>query len=462
MLNRERLVPLIVGGPIFMQNLDSTAMAIAIPSMSASLQISPLYLNLAITSYLLSLAAFLPLSAWMADRFGARRMFLFAIVFFSFGSALSGTAQSLGILVLYRVLQGFGAALMLPVGRLIMLRNVDRSRLVTATLWFTVPGVVGRMSGPMIGGAIVTYASWHWIFFLNIPVGLLLMALTASFVQDTEQPKDRHPFDWTGFILLAAGMVALMVSFESISKPFMSRPAAWTTAAIGAVLLLTYIRSSGNNDQPVVDLKLLKFKVLSSNVFGAMPLRIAIGGAPFLLPLMLQLGLGLTPLQTGALTMGNALGALLTRLVLKSISATFKDMRRLLMAATFFTGAVFICCAFFSHKTPWSVIFGLMMLSGLFTSICLVSLNSVAFFGLPDDRMSHATALLAMAQQLSAGLGVAVASTVLLTSTAWHGDATASTQTGDYAVAFVALGLICWLSILSFRGLPRDMNANLK
>jgi EmrB/QacA subfamily drug resistance transporter len=457
----DKLVPLIVGGPIFMQNLDSTAMAIAIPAISRSLRVAPVYLNLAITSYLLSLAAFLPLSAWMADRFGARRMFGLAIVLFSVGSALCGTANSLLMLVTCRIVQGFGAALMLPVGRLIMLRNVDRSKLLSANVWFTLPAVVGRLSGPLVGAAIVTFASWHWIFFLNIPVGLAILALTLYFVEDTGADARFRSFDLSGFLLLALGLIALTASFESITKPFVASSLAWGAAGLGLVFIIVYVRRSARHRDPVVDLRILRFHVFRSNVLGAMPLRIGIGAAPFLLPLFLQVGLGLSPLATGMLTVGSAVGALLTRVVLRSVADRL-GVYRLLLIATLLTASLHIAYGFFDRSTPWTVMFGAMLGGGLFTSLCLVTLNSLAFVGIPEAKMSHATALTAMAQQLSASIGVAIGSALLIASTVWRGDQASHVIATDFAVTFVFVGILTMLSMYSFYKLPRDVGIDIR
>src|SRR5215475_6359476 len=205
MTDRARLIPIIVACPLLLQNLDTSIMATALPSIARSLDVEPLHLNLAITSYLLSLAVFLPASGWLADRFGTRRIFCTAIVLFSVGSALCGLATSLPQLVLFRVIQGMGGAMMVPVGRLILLRSVPPARMVAAMVWFTVPGAVGRLAGPLLGGLVVTVASWRWIFLLNVPFGVIGVLCALTFIEDTQEPHDAR-FDLPGFLLLSTGL----------------------------------------------------------------------------------------------------------------------------------------------------------------------------------------------------------------------------------------------------------------
>ena len=451
-----RLVPIIVASPLFLQNLDSSVMATALPSIADSLRVPPLHLNLAITAYLLSLAVFLPVSAWLADRYGPKRVFCAAIAIFSLGSALCGAADSLPAMVLFRVLQGLGGAMMVPVGRLILLRSVPASHMVSAMVWFTVPPVLGRMVGPLFGGAIVSVASWRWIFLVNIPFGLIAIALALLFVQD-EAPvaAEAVPFDARGFLWLALGLGTLLAAMETAGKSMAPGWVSALAAAAGALALVAYHRHSRQREHPLIDLGILRYGTFRTNVLGGIPLRIAIGASPFLLPLMLQLGFGLSPLQSGALTVATAIGALATRVVMQRAIHDL-GFRRLLLLATVLTSLFYIGYSRFSPATSHLLMFCTMMGGGLISSLCMVALGTMGFAEVPKPRMSHATALATMIQQLSVSFGVVLGASLVSAASWWHGGDGVHLQARDFSPAFVVVGVLTLLSLLSFRKLdPR-------
>jgi EmrB/QacA subfamily drug resistance transporter len=456
MVARGRLVPLIIACPMFLQNIDMTAMTIALPSIAASLQVPALHLNLVITAYLLSLAVFLPMSAWLADRFGAKQMFCVAIALFSLASALCGLTRSLTALVACRVFQGFGAALMVPVGRLILLRSVPPAQLITAMVWYTVPPTIGRLAGPLIGGAIVSVASWHWIFFVNIPIGVFAVIMALLFVKNTRIEAPAPPFDIVGFLLMAVGLAALLGAIETAGKGLIPGRVSAIVAAFGATALSLYVLKSWRKADPVIDLRILRFRTFRTNVCGAAPLRLAISAVPFLLPLLLQLGFGLPPLTSGLLAAGSAVGALCTRVVMRLAIERY-GFRHLLLGATVLTCLCYASYALFSATTSHVLIFCAVFAGGLFSSLCMVSLNTVGFVELPAERISHATALLAMAQQLLAGLGVVLAAS-LLTLFSWsHGGNGVHLLVQDFSGSIAVVGLMALLSLLSFARLsPRE------
>lgn len=449
MVARNRLVPIIVASPLFLQNLDTSVMATALPSIAESLKVPALHLNLAITSYLLSLAVFLPISGWLADRLGAKRVFCLAIAFFSLGSALCGAANSLPELVLFRVIQGFGGAMMVPVGRLILLRSVPSSQMVSAMVWFTVPPVIGRMVGPLFGGAIVTLTSWRWIFFVNIPFGVLGILLALAFLDETEKASAPVPFDAKGFFLLALGLCALLGALETAGKALAPTWVSWLVAGLGSLALLLYCLHGRSREHPIIDLSILRFQTFRTNVVGGMPLRIAIGASPFLLPLMLQLGFGLSPLVSGALTVATAVGGLSTRVVMKRAIRGF-GFRHLLIGATVLTSLFYMSYSLFSPSTPHLLMFCTMMLGGLVNSMCMVALGTLGFSEIPKPRMSHATTLSSMVQQLSVSFGVVLGASLVSAAAWWHGGDTAHLQARDFSPAFVVVGLMTLLSLYSF------------
>jgi len=405
MTERSRLIPLIVACPLFLQNLDTSIMATALPSIARSLDVEALHLNLAITSYLLSLAVFLPASGWLADRFGPRRVFCGAIVCFSLGSALCGLAQSLPQLVLFRVLQGMGGAMMVPVGRLILLRSVPSARMVAAMVWFTVPGAFGRLAGPLFGGLIVTIASWRWIFLLNIPFGVLGVTLALSFIDGGYEPVVER-FDLIGFVLLSSGLVGMVGGLDTVGRGLVPHAATLAFIGAGALSLLAYLLYGRARERTIIDLGILRYKAYRTAVVGGMPLRIAIGASPFLLPLMLQLGFGLSPLQSGSLSVATAIGSLSVRTVMTTAIRRI-GFRTLLIGATFATSVFYACYGLFRPTTPHLLIFVVLLFGGLFNSLAMVTLNTLGYSDMPKPRMSRATALSSMMQQLSVSLGVA-------------------------------------------------------
>lgn len=462
-IQHTRIVPLVVACPIFLQNLDTSVMSTALPSIAGSLNVHVLNLNLAITAYLLSLAVFLPISGWLAERFGARRTFCGAILLFSLGSALCGSATSLSQLVAFRLLQGMGGALMMPVGRLILLRSIPMAQMVNAMIWFTVPGVFGRMLGPLFGGVIVTMTSWRWIFLINIPFGILGVAMALWFIKPDEHRIERevHEFDVRGFIFLAVGLTCLLGAIETIGRSLLPWSITLAIGCLGVAMLWLYLRHSRSCINPLIDLEILRFGTYRAVVVGAMPLRIAIGASPFLLPLMLQLAFGMSALQSGLLTVATALGSLSTRTVV-AYAIRKVGFRNLLMLSAFFTSLFYAAYGLFTPNTPHVLMFGVMLMGGLCNAMAMVALNTLGYTEIPPERMSHATTMSSMAQQVSVSLGVVIGALLLTVTSFLHDRSSTDLRTEDFAYAFSIVGAMTLISVAAFRKLKPEDGAKLR
>jgi EmrB/QacA subfamily drug resistance transporter len=461
---RARLVPVVVACPLFLQNLDTSVMATALPSIASALAVEPLRLNLAITAYLLSLAVFLPVSGWCAERFGARRVFCWAIAVFALGSALCGMAQSLPELVVFRIVQGMGGALMVPVGRLILLRSVPPALMVGAMVWFTVPPAIGRMLGPLFGGAIVSFTSWRWIFLLNVPFGLIGIALALALLPGPRPGEARTPsapFDGIGFGLLALGLTLVLGGIEVAGKGLLPLWLEVGCPVAGVLALLAYVWRSQRRAEPLIDLRILRHATFRASIVGGTPLRIAIGAMPFLLPLMLQLGFGLSPLTSGLLTVATAVGSLATRVVMSRTIGYF-GFRKLLLGTTVATSLTYASYGWFTPETPHALLFATLMLGGLVNSMGMVALQTLGFSQIEKARQSHATTLASMAQQLSLSVGVLLGASLLTLAAHGRGGDPAHLQAGDFAAAYWCIGALTMLSLLWFVRLDRNAGAEMR
>ncbi len=453
--SRQLVVSLIVACAMFMQNLDSTIIATALPAIGASLGENPLRLNVAITCYLLSLAVFIPISGWTADRFGARRVFTGAIIVFTLGSIACGFAQSLWMLVLARILQGMGGAMMVPVGRLVLLKTVPRSELVRAMSYVSVPALIGPVIGPPLGGFIVTYASWRWIFFINIPIGMLGVLLVNLFVENMREPSKR-PFDLSGFVLTAIGLASLAFGFETGGRGALPWSMVLALLAAGALCVVLYIRHAQRVDHPIIDLALMRIPTYAMTTAGGFLFRMGLGALPFLMPLMLQVGFGLDPLSSGLITFASAAGALSNKLFVSPIIRAL-GFRRVLIANTIISSAFLFGYSFFQPTTPHLVIFLALLAGGFFRSLQMTSLNTLAYADVPGSMLSRATSLTSMAQQLSQSVGVGTGASLLYLMLATHGRTVSSAA--DFSFALAIVGAISMLSVPFFLRMSPDAGA---
>jgi EmrB/QacA subfamily drug resistance transporter len=376
-LQRAKLLPLIVACALFMENTDSTVIATSLPMIAQSLGEDPIALKLALTSYLVSLAVFIPISGWMADRYGARTIFRTALGVFMLGSILCAVSNSLGAFVGARFIQGMGGAMMVPVGRLVILRSVRKSELVSALAYLTMPALIGPVVGPMLGGFITTYFDWRWIFFINIPIGLVGIVLASLFFEDVRE-EDVAPLDIRGFLLSSFGFAALMLGLATGGRHLVPEAVSWLGVASGVAALVAYWFHARNMAYPVLNLKLLRIPTYRIGVIGGSIFRTGIGAIPFLLPLMLQLGFGLNALQSGMITFASAAGAFIMKTLAKQILAQF-GFRRVMTVNALIGSAFLAASGLFTPTTPHWVMLMVLLVGGCFRSLQFTGINALSY-----------------------------------------------------------------------------------
>ncbi len=452
----SRLVPLIVAVALFMENMDATMIATSLPAIAADIGTSPIALKLALTVYLLSLAIFIPVSGWAADRFGARRVFTAAIIVFMAGSLACATAESLMGFVGARFLQGMGGAMMTPVGRLVIMRTVEKREFVTAMAWFSIPALLGPISGPPVGGFITTYFSWHWIFLINIPIGIVGIFLALRFVPDLKAIEPR-PLDSLGVVLIGIATSGLVFG-SSVASLGVLPALAWQAMVVaGGAAALAYLAHTRRTMHPIIDLRLMRTPSFGLSLGGATLFRIGVGAMPFLLPLMLQLSFGLTPFESGLITFTGAAGALVMKFAAKPILKRL-GFRPVLVVNALIGAGFLAVIGFFTDATPVLLMMALLLAGGFARSLQFTSLNALAFADISPARMSQATSLWAAAQQVSLALGVAIGGTFLELSMSLHGGAL---RLADFHFAFFGVALVSALSIVFFLRLPEDAGSEM-
>jgi EmrB/QacA subfamily drug resistance transporter len=441
---RMRLTAVIVASALFMQNLDSTVIATALPAMARSFGAPPLHLSVALTSYLISLSVFIPASGWVADHFGARPVFCAAIGLFTLASLGCGLAPNLAMLVVARVVQGLGGAMMLPVGRLVLLRSVSRVQMVAAMSWLTMPALIGPILGPPLGGLIVSVASWRWVFGINLPIGIAGIIATLAFIPDIRDPGRGGRLDALGLVLSGLAMAALMVGCETLGRQLI--PLTGTLAAFiaGGLCVAAYVRHARRSANPVLDLSLLRLPTFASSMVAGSLFRVAVGAMPLLLPLMLQLGFGYTPLQSGLVTFAAAAGALLMKPAAQPVLARF-GFRDVLIWNGLVAALMMLACAAFTPAWPAPLLSLVLLVGGFFRSLQFTAFNTLAYGDIPRPRMAAATTFYSTIQQLSLSLGVVAGTLALEASAALRHHAQA--QRPDYAVAFALVGGMALLAV---------------
>jgi EmrB/QacA subfamily drug resistance transporter len=453
----QHIIPLVVAVALFMENMDSTVIATSLPAIAADIGTSPLTLKLAVTSYLLSLAVFIPVSGWTADRFGARTVFRTAIAVFMLGSigcALSGTLYHF---VVARIVQGMGGAMMTPVARLILVRSIDRRELVNAMVWVTLPALIGPLIGPALGGFITTFISWHWIFLINIPIGLAGIVLATIFIEDV-RAETPDPFDPIGAVLAGLGISGLVFGGSLLGLNLLPTSAVLALIVLGAVAAYAYVLHARRTPAPVLDLSLLAIPTMRAAVVGGFIYRSGIGAMPFLLPLLLQLGFNLTAFESGLITLSNVVGAMGMKTVIPLILRQY-GFRRVLMVNALVSAMLVATCATFTPGVSFAWIVAVLIVGGFFRSLEFTSINTIAYADVDNRRMSRATALVSVAQQVSISVGIAIGG-LAVDLTLWA-RASDTIKAADFQPAFLAIAVIAGTASLLFARLPVDAGAEL-
>lgn len=452
---RAKTVALVVAIAFFMQMLDGTIIVTSLPQMAASFGVRPIDMSIGVTAYMLTMAAFIPVSGWFGDKFGARRIFLLSIVVFTFASLLCGLSEGLWQFVGARALQGMGGALMTPVGRIIVLKNAKKSELIDAIALITWPALTAPVVGPVLGGLITTYATWHWNFFINIPIGLLGIALVLRFVP-VQTENDPGKLDIFGAVLTAAGLAALLASLDTLVHGDVTIGKV-AILLIGIVLLGISILHFRKAEKPLLNLASFRVRTFAETTASTgLACRAAINATPFLLPLLLQLGYGLSAVSAGTYVLIYFLG----NLGMKSAS-TFMlrrfGFRNILGYNGLIAGLTIMATGFISPDAPKPLVYALLLLAGLSRSMEFTAINSLGFADIGPKERSSASTLSSMLQQISMLFGVAIAAAVLSMSAQYRGAL--HPELVDFQLAFCVAGGVVMLSGLRFLRLPRDAGA---
>jgi len=399
-------VALLVAGTFFMENLDATVITPAIPQMARSFAVRPVDLNSGVSAYMLTLGIFIPVSGWVADRFGARKVFAAAISVFTLASLVCGLAQTLPEFVLVRILQGIGGAMMVPVGRLVVLRVTPKDRLIQAIATLTWPALVAPVLGPPLGGLIADQAGWRWIFYLNLPLGLIAFAVALALIPDSRS-ESRLPFDWVGFLLAGSALFCLLYVAELLGRPEIAWLEAAALAVAGLVLLAIGVRHLKRVARPVVDLSSLRAPTFAVTIWGGSLFRMGLSAIPFLLPVMFQIGFGYDAFEAGTMLMAVFVGNLVMKPMTTPVLRRF-GFRPVLVVNGLLNAATIASCAAIAKDMSLPAISAILFVGGMTRSMQFTALNTLAFADIPEKAMSAANTLFSAAFQLATGLGVAL------------------------------------------------------
>jgi EmrB/QacA subfamily drug resistance transporter len=451
----QMIVPVVVASAFFLENFDSTVVANALPQMAVSFHSTPVELSIGITAYMLTVAVFISASGWLADRFGARTVFRGAIGLFTLASILCGLSETLMQFTLARVLQGVGGAMMVPVGRLIVLRSVEKKYFVRAMSFVTIPSVLGQVLGPPVGGFITTYFSWQWIFFVNIPIGILGIVAVSVVIENFRQENPSR-LDWTGFVLTGVSIGSLMYGLDMIVRPIINWGKALLFIAIGLIACAVAIGHARHRANSIIDLALLKVPTFHLLLVGSFWFRMTVGAAAFLLPLQMQVGFGMTAFASGMLTLFAALGTFMMKTAGVSILRRF-GFRTVLIGNGMLCAVAILVYAFFTPSTPLTLIAIALFCGGLVRSLQFTSINTVVYADIPKPKMSAATSFSSTAERFSLGAGVSLSAILLHAATA----SGARAAPVDFQMVFFIVAVLAVISTLSFFRLRHDAGSEL-
>jgi EmrB/QacA subfamily drug resistance transporter len=449
----KRLLPWLVAVAFFMESLDTTILNTAVPAISAALQVTPLSMKAVLASYTLSLAVFIPVSGWVADRFGTRRVFATAIGLFTLGSFLCGISTNIDALVACRILQGMGGSMMVPVGRMTLVRTFAKSDLLRAMSFVSIPALVAPMLGPIAGGLIVGYLHWRWIFFVNIPIGLAGLVLVYMYLPDYREEETR-PLDVVGLILFGSGIALLSYVLEVFGDHTLGVREITGLLAVSLALLAGYWVHAKTLEFPLLQLSLFRIRTFRAAVGGGLLTRLGIGGVPFLLPLLYQVGLGFTPIQSGLLLMPQALAAISVNWVILRLLARF-GYRGVLVTNTIIIGMLLLLFATIGVHTPIWVIVALAFLYGAYSALQYTSMNTLVYADTTEEETSAANTIFSTVQQMAISFGVATAGLATAFFLPEHSQGNPALMIDGLHKALFSLGILTMLSTIVFRSLKR-------